>query len=36
VEVDIRQVEKREWETRNFWFNKPVGVMVVFEERFEK
>ncbi|KAL4967349.1 cytochrome P450 [Aspergillus stella-maris] len=30
---NVRLVREKEWETRNFWFNKPVDIMVVFEER---
>ncbi|RAH70080.1 cytochrome P450 [Aspergillus aculeatinus CBS 121060] len=30
----VRLVEsEKEWTTKNFWFNKPVGVKVLFEER---
>ncbi|RAH49950.1 cytochrome P450, partial [Aspergillus brunneoviolaceus CBS 621.78] len=30
----VRLVEpEKEWTTKNFWFNKPVGVRVLFEER---
>ncbi|KAL5342797.1 hypothetical protein BJX70DRAFT_394640 [Aspergillus crustosus] len=30
---EMRLMEEEEWKTRNLWFNRPVDVKVVIEER---